>query len=361
MKRIGISLLVIAALIAAFAASRTPASAQNNLLSDPGFEGPYVGRGRPDLNTSQAWSLWTTESPRNFEWQNRPDRMFGFPHPGGPEVHGGSASQNLNGGYVTFTASLYQQASVPANTDVTASVWGRLKTCNLPRGQGGVLTGDNCGSAIESGAYIRVGIDPTGGTNPVAGTVVWSANSTPHDRWEQIAVSARSAATTVTVFTWVTQQWPSDLNNVWFDDAALVLGANAPAGAAQTSATLAPPTATPIPFAAFVRPQPPRADGSLVHTVQSGDTLAAIAFAYGVTMDEIRELNNLRSTRWLIVGQELIIQPASAAPAATATRAAPAGAPTATTAPASGTTGTTTLPTLPAQQLGGILPTQPPR
>ncbi|MDZ4767455.1 MAG: LysM peptidoglycan-binding domain-containing protein [Chloroflexota bacterium] len=353
MKRIAIGLIMVAALIAAFASVRMPAQAQGNLLRDPGFEGPYVGRGRPDLNTSDAWSLWTTESPRAYEWQNRPDRLFGFPHPGGPEVHGGSASQNLSGGYVTFTAALFQQATVPANTDVTAGVWGRLKTCNLPRGQDDVLTGDNCGSAIESGGYVRVGIDPTGGTNPAAGTVIWSANITPHDRWEQAAVSAKSAATTVTVFAWISQQWPSDLNNVWFDDASLVLGIGAPGGVAQVGATIVPPTATPIPFAAFVNAQPPQADGSILHVVRQGDTLAAIAFAYGVSVEEIRELNNLRGTRWILVGQELKIQDASA------TEATPALTPTATLS--SGTTGTTTLPTLPAQPFGAVLPTQPPR
>lgn len=365
MKRLGVwSLFVGALAVVALAVALTPVQAQQNLLSDPGFEGPYIGRGRPDLNTPQAWGIWLADSPRNYEWQNRPDRTFAFPHPGGPEVHGGSFSQNINGGYITFTAALFQQVTVPANSDVTASIWARLKTCNLPRGQGGVLVGDNCGSAVEAGSYVRVGIDPTGGTNPTSPAIVWSGNITPHDRWEQAAVSAKAQGGTVTMFAWVSQQWPSDLNNVWFDDASLTLGIGAPGGV-QTGgeqATAVPPPPTAPPLAAFVRRQPPQPDGTQIHIVQAGDTLAGIAFAYGVTVEEIRELNNLRGTRWILVGQRLQIP--TDAPTATATLVPPAATAEVTgggSMGSTGTTGTTTIPTLPAQPLGGVIPTIPPR
>jgi hypothetical protein len=359
MKRFGVWSLFVGALVtAALAVALTPVQAQQNLLSDPGFEGPYVGRGRPDLNTPQAWNIWLADSPRNYEWQNRPDRTFAFPHPGGPETHGGSFSQNINGGYVTFTAALFQQVTVPANSDVTASIWARLKTCNLPRGQGGVLVGDTCGSAVEAGSYVRVGIDPTGGTNPASPSIVWSSNITPHDRWEQAAVSARAQGSTVTMFAWVSQQWPSDLNNVWFDDASLTLGISAPGGAAaQPGATAVPPPPTAPPLAAFVRRQPPQPDGSQIHIVQAGDTLAAIAFAYGVTVEEIRELNNLRGTRWILVGQRLLIQPAP--PVGLQPAASPSPQPA--VGGSTGSTGMTALPTLPAQPFGSVIPTIPPR
>ncbi len=362
MKRLRVWSLFIGALaVVALAVALTPAQAQQNLLSDPGFEGPYVGRGRPDLNTPQAWNIWLADSPRSYEWQNRPDRTFAFPHPGGPETHGGSFSQNINGGYVTFTAALYQQVSVPANSDVTASIWARLKTCNLPRGQDGVLVGDTCGSAVEAGSYVRVGIDPTGGTNPTSPSIVWSGNITPHDRWEQAAVSAKAQGGTVTMFAWVSQDWPSDLNNVWFDDASLTLGIGAPGGvAAQPGATAVPLPPTAPPFAAFVRRQPPQPDGSQVHIVQAGDTLAGIAFAYGVTVEEIRELNSLRGTRWILVGQRLQIPtdaPAAAVVPPTSTTQMMSGGAAVSTS----TTGTTTLPTLPAQPFGAVIPTIPPR
>jgi hypothetical protein len=360
-----VALALVVGLSPAFTPGAAPAQAQGNLLRDPSFEGPYVGRGRSDLNTPEAWGIWIADSPRNFDWQNRSDKVFAFPHPSDPERKSGSASLNLSGGYVTFTAAVFQQATVPANSDVTASVWGWLKTCNLPRNAAGELVGDNCGSAVESGAYVRVGIDPTGGTNPVSPSVVWSNNITPHDRWDQAAVSTRAQGTAVTVFAWVSQQWPADLNRVYFDDASLTLGIGAPVGTGGAGATLAPPTATPIPFASFVRAQPPQPDGSIVHTVQQGDTLAAIAFAYGLTLEEVRELNGLQGARWIFPGQEILIQAAddseSDSTPATTPIGTPAGTPSGGALPTQNGASGGVRPTATAQPFGGVIPTLPPR
>ncbi len=52
----------------------------------------------------------------------------------------------------------------------------------------------------------------------------------------------------------------------------------------------------------------PRPDGSIVHTVEEGDTLFGLALLYGTTVEEIKALNGLNSDL-LIVGQELLIRP----------------------------------------------------
>ncbi|NDJ63041.1 MAG: LysM peptidoglycan-binding domain-containing protein [Chloroflexi bacterium] len=297
-------------------ASVTPASAQGNLLQDPGFEGPYTGRGRATLNTPVPWSLWLASTPRNFEWQNRDDQVRAFPHNTSPELRTGAASQNLNAPFVTYTAALYQQVTTTPDTNLTASAWGRLKTCNLARDENGNPTADNCGSAVESGAFIRVGIDPNGGTDPNSAAIVWSANITPHDRWEQATVSATALGGTVTMFIYVTQQWPAELNNAWIDDASLGVGGAGGTAPGQPAATLAP---TPIPFVPFVVPQGEQPDGSIIHTVQSGDTLSSIAVAYGTTVTALTELNGIRRRAVLQLGQEILVRPAgSAAPADTA-------------------------------------------
>lgn len=83
--------------------------------------------------------------------------------------------------------------------------------------------------------------------------------------------------------------------------------AAAPAAAAQPAATVPPPT--------------PREDGSIVHTVQAGDTLWVIAIQYAETMgrspqemlDYLQEINNLPT--FINPGDEIIIQPAGAAAA----------------------------------------------
>lgn len=303
--------LVLAALIVG-TPLLVPLSAQDgNLLQDPGFEGPYVNRGRSNLNTPASWPIWIADGPRNFDWQNRSDKVTAFPHNNGPEVHSGGNSLNIDGGYVTYTAAVYQQVNVTPGANLTGSAWARIKTCNI------APNADNCGSAVESGAFVKVGIDPNGGTDPNSPSIVWSGNFAPHDNYQQGTVTATAAGPTVTLFIYTTQASPATLNRAWFDDASLTVGGaggSAPPVPGQpTVAPPAPPIATA--FVAFV--QPPRPDGSVVHTVQVGDTMTGISTAYAVPIDEILELNGLRSARFIFVGQQLLIKPAGSSSGST--------------------------------------------
>ena len=284
-----------------------------NLLQDPGFEGEYTNRGRADLNVPAPWGLWTTESPHTQDWQNL--APVAFPHNGpGPNPHSGARAFNFNRGFATFTAAIYQQVSVPDGSNVTGSAWAHLRTCNIPDGS------DNCGSAIESGAYVRVGIDPNGGANPYDSDVVWSPSAMPHDRWEQVTVSATATGSTVTIFLFVTQEWPSEINNVYWDDSSLSIG-GAGGAAAPVAGTTPGATAVPLPPAevGFVVAQTPQADGSIVHTVQAGDTIDSIAVAYGLTRDQLLALNPLANPRIIQIGQQLIVRAPSGESTAEAT------------------------------------------
>jgi len=64
------------------------------------------------------------------------------------------------------------------------------------------------------------------------------------------------------------------------------------------------PTAIPIYMVVTATPKP---DGSVVHTVQSGQTLIGIAQAYGVTVADIKALNNLTGDA-IYVGDTLLIR-----------------------------------------------------
>ncbi|WP_376793443.1 LysM peptidoglycan-binding domain-containing protein [Thermoflexus sp.] len=67
----------------------------------------------------------------------------------------------------------------------------------------------------------------------------------------------------------------------------------------------------------------PRPDGSIVHTVEEGDTLFGLALLYGTTVEEIKALNGLGSDL-LIVGQELLIRPPQSGAASPTPTPAPA-------------------------------------
>jgi len=196
-------------------ATPTPTLDPNtNYLVDGGFEGSYVSQGFADLNAPAPWRLTYTDTPREYEWQNL--RPVAFPHINGPEVRSGSRSQNINRNYATFTAVLYQQASVPANISVRARAYAWVHTCDP---QPAI-----CGSDASSNARARIGIDPTGGTNPWSGNVVWSGFITPHDSWGEATVSTVASGGTVTVFLYGTQDTPKGLNQMYWDDAGLFVG-----------------------------------------------------------------------------------------------------------------------------------------
>jgi LysM repeat protein len=80
--------------------------------------------------------------------------------------------------------------------------------------------------------------------------------------------------------------------------------------------TITPGGPTPIPIY-LVQTATPKPDGSVVHTVLSGQTLIGIAIAYGLTVAEIKALNNLTNDV-IYVGDKLVIQPANT-PGPTAT------------------------------------------
>ena len=61
-------------------------------------------------------------------------------------------------------------------------------------------------------------------------------------------------------------------------------------------------------YIAPVKVATPLADGSVIHQVQSGQSLWSIAIKYGVKIDSIRRLNNISSDGTIYMGQKLIIK-----------------------------------------------------
>lgn len=75
----------------------------------------------------------------------------------------------------------------------------------------------------------------------------------------------------------------------------------------------------------------PKADGSISHVVQPGQALWSIAIAYGVTVEQLRQLNNFSaSSTNIYAGETLLIRPAftpTALPSATPTLRQPTRTP----------------------------------
>jgi LysM repeat protein len=329
--------------------SVTLSAQTQNLLVNPSFEQggdfpPYTASmGDPNFNFAQGWAGWLTQTPRNFDWQNV--KIDAYPHSGQYKVSG-NYSQDMGRSGGTFTAAAYQIVNGIANgttLQATAKVL-------MENGTG-------------TGARVRIGIGSNVAGDPTSPAIVWSSFFTTPNAWQQISVETTVPAGSVTIFIYATQDTPNGPlgpNKVYIDDAGLfVTGAGtpiAPTGANGTVAVPVVPTSTPAQaLAAFVSAQGTIENGKIVHTVVSGDTLAAISVAYGVPLATLRDQNNIVGSI-LFVGQKIIIKDAPTATpvptraAATATRASGGGLVTNTPLGSAGfvsptrTTGTTNAP-----------------
>ena len=283
-----------------------PVAAQgSNLLTNPGLENPYLGQGAPDQTAPTGWSLWFTGYP-----------VTSFPHTDLTQIHGGAVAWNIRKGGAPFTAGGYQQVSgIAIGSTLHASMWGQNYTCN-DTVHSCIGADSKHHSDTSSGAIVKVGIDPTGGTNPASGQIIWSANSGAFDVWTQVGVDAVNCNSTVTVFLFASQATGMFINATYFDDTSLTVttpgtGTTATCGAAAGSPVPGAPVApTVVAFAPFVQKQPgEQPDGSILHTVQPGDTLAGIAYAYKITLDELRTLNNIQpGDNFLKIGQKVTVR-----------------------------------------------------
>jgi len=71
--------------------------------------------------------------------------------------------------------------------------------------------------------HMRVGIDPSGASDPFSPGIVWSEGQNPLDRWSLFVVEAWAQGAEVTVYAWSAPESPTVHNEVWWDDAALTI------------------------------------------------------------------------------------------------------------------------------------------
>ncbi len=279
---------VLAALLAALVVPGLivpgPALAQSNLLQNPGFDGAYTGRAGISGGVPDGWNAWG--SFQNSDHESLSVLVHSAPYSWRLRTESGLPT---GGGYQTVTA----QNGATYRFSIYALIW----TCNDEQYQ--CRDSTHTFADTSSGGRLRIGIDPTGGSDPYSGSVRWSGFASPFN-WgtlTSLSVEATAQAGQVTVFTYYTADVAMRWHDVFWDDASLV-AVSGPAPA-NTSAPL--PTAAPV-----VPNAQTRADGSQVHVVQAGQTLWAISLAYGVPLDTLRALNNLSGST-IYVGQEIIV------------------------------------------------------
>jgi LysM repeat protein len=223
-----------------------------------------------------------------------------------PRIRSGENSQKYFTFWSVHQGGVYQvvdgvRPGTPLRFSIYMMAWSAAK-------QGGVEPNPHQ-SFGQLSMHMKVGIDPTGGTDPWSPDIVWSAEKDSYDVFGRYEIQAVARSNKVTVFTHTRPEFPMQHNDVYLDDAELALvGGIGP----SEPLTVNPPPALQAVGAVTTT----AADGRQVtHVMRPGDTLFALALQYGVPVDQIMALNGLTAESQVQIGRELII--ALAAPRAT--------------------------------------------
>ena len=121
----------------------------------------------------------------------------------------------------------------------------------------------------------KLGIDPTGGTDPLSPAVIWGplhygpgrilSYAGPYSQDNpNVSVSAVARSSTITVFVWVEHPTSQGDDLIYLDNIGLRQDTSQPV--AQPTATSAPPTATPVATQPVVKPVAPAATSTAAAT-----------------------------------------------------------------------------------------------
>ena len=329
MKYLRIGWIVLA--VALLLGLQSPAHGQEgpNLLRNGDFEEGGPGQawpfqdGIPEVQVAPGWRAFYLDDPPSYAavpgYWGRPEFRDVAIYEYANRIHSGQLAQKYFSWNRQHEAGLYQQVGgIQPGTLLRFSVWIQTWSCKPASAESWNIcpTGDRSNNPAPM--HIWVGIDPAGGTNWAAPTVVRSPEGNAWDTWTLFQVEAVAQSDTVTVFIHSRADWtdaePRINNDVYVDEASLVA-----LGQATPTPPPPPPTSAsgPAPAAWTPLPQPtPRPDGCRVHIVQPGDTLFGIALQYGIPMEDLERLNtgSLGPDKMIWVGQEIVLSCPEATP-----------------------------------------------
>jgi len=209
------------------------ADCPGNALVNGGLEEGFSARGAGEVEVANGWHPWWQDGPgqedgynRRPEYKPQDARVYGH-----ARVREGTFSQKWFNNYATHHAGIWQQVNVPANSLVTLRAYGWAWSCSKD-------TWDS-----SDGRYsLRVGIDPTGGTDWASPNIVWSPSNYTTDQWVELTVQAQAKAGTVTAFIRGDAEFRMLHNDVYIDDICLTYVAPT-----RRPRPTSPPTDTPAP------------------------------------------------------------------------------------------------------------------
>lgn len=135
-------------------------------------------------------------------------------------VRSGQGAQQYFGFGRMFDGGVYQRVNVQPGRWYEFSVWMQTWMCyNYDLCNGGRRSDE------PTTMHLRVGLDPTGGMDPIAASVIWGPEGDSFDVWSLFSVRAQAQGSKMTMFTRAWPDWGGGHlrlnNNVYLDDADL--------------------------------------------------------------------------------------------------------------------------------------------
>lgn len=239
------------------------ASAQGtNLLANPGFEPPFPASipGKDNCFIAHGWTAWFvngTKAETDQGYLKAPEYKSATRHDAPfNRVRNGDTAQQWFNTAATHRAGVYQVVgNVTPGARYRFELWGMVWSCHydLDRPKD-AKNCDGARSGNPSPMHVRIGIDPRGGADPFSSSVVWSPEQEPVDDWRKFEVEAVAQGANITVFAYSAPEYRNLNNNVYLDDASLVMVSAPPTPKPQPTNTpkaTATPTDTPEPTATF--------------------------------------------------------------------------------------------------------------
>ena len=220
----GIGFLIVGTLVlglmslSAGAGARNPCQEPGNLTHNCGFDHfEDQWRGEKRLQVPQGWHYYILNGDIDF-----------LPH---ADTYWGAPSLAIGSNGVPFTAGIYQQVQVTPGVVYQADAgWAAVMKPDFER---------------------KLGLDPTGGTDPQAPSVVWGPAEWGINSWPDLTVSTRATGPTMTVFVWTNHQQTYGDDWIFVDAVGLWPDTSQPAATltptASSTPTRRPPTRTPSP------------------------------------------------------------------------------------------------------------------
>lgn len=218
---------------------------------------------RDNIFTPTGWITWYKHG---MPVEHDPENPIGWSQPEARDVvlaadprrvHGGNKGQLLFTFYRVHDAGFLQQVQVQPGTRLRLTGWAHAWSNNAGPGYAhgddplwseGAGVGYNDFYAEEGTAGLDssarnftfwLGIDPTGGTNPYAPSVVWGRGAHVYNAYHELpAVEAVASSSTVTVFLRSRTLWQFKHNDAYWDDVKL----EALDGGGGTPPVVPPPT-----------------------------------------------------------------------------------------------------------------------